>query len=86
MSAGREVVACGATILGPRIGRNVVLWTKNCRRKTRHESGRCPDHRGSAWAYGPGAGRPYAVEVDGEVHLAVLLDDLRDALDWDADQ
>ncbi len=30
--------------------------------------------------------RPYAVGVDGDVHLAVLLDDLRDALDWEADQ
>jgi hypothetical protein len=54
MSERKEVVACGATILGPRMGRNVVLWRKDCRRKTRHESGRCPDHRGVG-PFGPGA-------------------------------
>jgi hypothetical protein len=49
-------VVCGATILGPRVGRRVVMWTKHCARKTRHESGRCPDHRGTG-PYGPGARR-----------------------------
>ena len=53
-----NAVRCGALILGPRMGSNVVLWRKNCARVTRHESGRCPDHRGPLGTqYGPGAKR-----------------------------
>lgn len=38
-------------------------------------------NRAEALACGPGEGmQPYAVDLDGEVHLAVLLDDLRTAL------
>jgi len=54
MAEKTESVVCGARILGPRMGQNVVLWIKHCARRTKHESGRCPDHRGSG-PFGPGA-------------------------------
>lgn len=45
---------CGALILGPRMGGNVVLWRKECRRMTKDPSGRCADHQGKG-PFGPGA-------------------------------
>lgn len=49
-----ESVTCEATINDPRVGRQVVMWIKQCARRTRHESGRCPAHRGRG-PFGPGA-------------------------------
>jgi hypothetical protein len=46
-----RVVTCGRLIKGPRIGRNVVAWTKNCNRKVRIPAdwsdwdGKCFQHR-----------------------------------------
>lgn len=36
---------CAGTLLGPRVGRAVVAWTKQCGNRTRHESGYCHWHR-----------------------------------------
>lgn len=55
MAEKKNSVVCGAVILGPRMGPKVVLWRKNCARRTRHESGKCPDHRGPGRVFGPGA-------------------------------
>lgn len=32
---GMKTVTCGATITGPKVGRRVVAWRKQCRRKIR---------------------------------------------------
>lgn len=48
--------SCGATILGPRMGRNVVLWTKQCRRIVKVQGDHCRDHQGRG-PFGPGARR-----------------------------
>lgn len=42
----QQTVRCGASIEGPKIGKHVVLWRKQCGNKTQHVSGRCHLHRG----------------------------------------
>jgi len=35
---------CGATINGPKMGRNVVLWRKNCGNRVKNEGDHCRFH------------------------------------------
>lgn len=41
--AGKPI--CGFTIKGPKVGRHVVLWIKNCQRVVKHENEYCWQHR-----------------------------------------
>jgi hypothetical protein len=36
---------CNATITGPKVGRRVVLWRKQCQRRVKASGDRCWQHR-----------------------------------------
>lgn len=43
---GTGVIYCGRTIKGPRVGRRVVLWIKNCRHRVKKQGDYCWQHGG----------------------------------------